>query len=130
MAAYEQQPIGPNKPAASLAAVAIGRSLSVTRGLDMIVAVVGLALFTPILLLTAAAIKLDSHGPIFVRETRFGSKNRRIKVLKFRFATAGAQGSYPRPTRVGMVLSDTGVAELPGLFSVLRGDLSIVATQD
>jgi lipopolysaccharide/colanic/teichoic acid biosynthesis glycosyltransferase len=121
MARYERRPIGPNGP------TTVERIRFVRRGLDVVIAATGLAVFAPILLLTAAAIKLDSHGPIFVRETRLRSKDVPVTVLRFRFATAGALSGYSRPTRVGSIFRDTGVSELPQLFNVLSGELSIVA---
>jgi polysaccharide biosynthesis protein PslA len=130
MTTQEQRWIGGNKPAAERVARPVGWRHFTARVLDILIAATGLALFAPILLLTAAAIKLDSQGPVFVRETRMASKNRRMKVLKFRLATGGPHRGYARATRIGDILRDTGVAELPALFNVLRGDLSIVGRQD
>lgn len=105
-----------------------GRRLS-----DIIAALIGLVLLAPIFLVTALAIKLGSRGPIFIHETLHGPDNRAIKVLKFRFVEASSVGikrNHRRPTQVGVVLGHTGIDQLPRLFNVLRGDLSIVGRQN
>ena len=96
------------------------------RLIDIIGAAGGLIFFGPMLLVVALAIKLDSRGPVFVRETQNGCKSRRIEVLKFRLVSSGAQGEqrYPRPTRIGHVLRGTRVDELPRLINNLRGEAS------
>ena len=98
------------------------------RGFDVIAAAAGLALLSPVLLASSIAIKLDSSGSIFSRETRYGYRNRPIQVLKFRTLTAGAEvgrGNL-RLTRIGRILRRSGVDNLPLLFNVLAGDMSIV----
>jgi lipopolysaccharide/colanic/teichoic acid biosynthesis glycosyltransferase len=82
----------------------------------------GVILLAPIFLVTAIAIKLESRGPIFIREPQFGRSNRVIQVLKFRFVRSG---SWQRPTRIGLVLGGTGLDQLPQLFNVLRGEMSL-----
>ena len=71
---------------------------------------------------------LASPGPALVRVKRYGYKNRPIEVLKFRLVDARTKGDRGRPrlTRVGRVLSQTGIDELPRLVDVLRGELSII----
>ena len=98
------------------------------RVFDIVAATMGLILFAPILLVTSIAIKLDSRGPIFIRETLYGCNNRAIQVLKFRLVTACAEAIRinPRATRVGRILRRAGIDELPQLFNVLRGEMSIV----
>jgi lipopolysaccharide/colanic/teichoic acid biosynthesis glycosyltransferase len=81
----------------------------------------------PIFLATAIAIKLNSRGPIFVREPQPGSSNRVIEVFKFRSVTSCAERSiWPRPTWIAQVLGDTGLSQLPHLFNVLRGEMSLI----
>jgi lipopolysaccharide/colanic/teichoic acid biosynthesis glycosyltransferase len=94
----------------------------------MAAATMGLILFSPLLLITSIAIKLDAPGPILVRETLYGYKNRPIQILGFRLVAAYAENdrTSSRLTRVGRILSQTGIDELPRLFNVLRGDMSIV----
>jgi Bacterial sugar transferase len=99
----------------------------IRRMLDFAGAATGLILFAPMFLVTAIAIKLDSGGPIFVRESMFGHRNRKILLFNFRFAIArGAGNTAARLTPIGQILSETGIDELPQLFNVLLGDLSIV----
>jgi polysaccharide biosynthesis protein PslA len=95
---------------------------------DIAVATIGLVLFSPLLFIACVAIKLDSPGPVLVRVKRYGYKNRPVQVLKFRLVdvrTKSGRGRLPL-TRVGRLLSQTGVDELPRLVNVLRGELSIV----
>ena len=97
------------------------------RVLDFAAAAMGVILLAPIFLITAIAIKLDSDGPIFAREPMFGHGNRRIQLLKFRMVSGYGDGNTPaRLTRLGRILCETGIDELPQLFNVLRGELSII----
>ena len=97
------------------------------RLVEIAAATVGLVLFSPLLLITIIAIKLDSPGPVLVRESRYGYRNRPIKFLRFRLVgPAEIDRSRPQLTRVGRILSQTGIDELPGLVNVLRGEMSIV----
>jgi lipopolysaccharide/colanic/teichoic acid biosynthesis glycosyltransferase len=97
------------------------------RMVDIAAATLGLLLFSPILLMASIAIKLDSRGPVLIRETRYGYKNRPIQLVRFRLVTACADnhGISPRLTRVGRIFDQTGIDELPQLFNVLRGQMSI-----
>jgi Undecaprenyl-phosphate glucose phosphotransferase len=103
---------------------------------DRIVGTLLLIAVSPILLLTAIAIKLDSRGPVFFRQKRYGFNNELIEVYKFRSmyvdqcdATASklATKDDPRITRVGRFIRKTSIDELPQLFNVVfKGDLSLV----
>jgi lipopolysaccharide/colanic/teichoic acid biosynthesis glycosyltransferase len=93
------------------------------RVFDLGAAATGVIVLAPIFLITAIAIKLGSDGQIFVRESKFGYGNRRIQLFKFRLMS-GCE-TPQRLTRVGQFLSETGIDELPRLFSVLRGELSV-----
>jgi lipopolysaccharide/colanic/teichoic acid biosynthesis glycosyltransferase len=86
----------------------------------------GVVLFAPILLLVSLAISLDSGGPIFIRNALPGFNNQAIRVLRFRVAFAAGNRINPRMTRVGQILSLTGIDELPQLINVVRGEMSIV----
>ncbi|MBV9754832.1 MAG: undecaprenyl-phosphate glucose phosphotransferase [Hyphomicrobiales bacterium] len=104
------------------------------RVFDIAAAGAGLLLLSPVLALVALAIKLDSRGPVFFRQTRHGYNNETIRVFKFRSMTTTEDGysfrqarrDDPRVTRVGQVLRRTNVDELPQLLNVLTGHMSIV----
>ncbi|HEV7372223.1 undecaprenyl-phosphate glucose phosphotransferase [Arenibaculum sp.] len=107
----------------------------VKRAEDAVLAVLMLAVCSPVLLLAAVAIKLDSPGPILFRQQRYGFNNRIIEVYKFRSMRHGgadradvpqARRGDPRVTRVGAWLRRTSVDELPQLFNVLRNEMSLV----
>lgn len=104
------------------------------RMLDVALATLGLLLLAPALLLIAAAIKLDSPGPVFYRQQRVGRHGRLFRIHKFRTmrhdpADSGPQitiGADPRITRVGAWLRRTKCDELAQLIDVLQGSMSIV----
>ena len=104
----------------------------VKRVIDIVAATVSLILFSPILLITSIAIKLDSQGPIFIREVRYGYNNRAIQVLKFRVATTCVEGSRitARVTQLGQMVRQSGIDELPQFLNVLRGEMSIVGRRN
>lgn len=104
------------------------------RLLDLFASVTGLALLSPLLVLIAIAIKLDSPGSVFFRGQRVGRGGRLFKIYKFRsmMADAAQKGpgittaGDPRITRVGEVLRRTKLDELPQLINVVRGEMSLV----
>ena len=104
------------------------------RALDIVVSVAGLLLLSPLLLITAVAIRLDSAGPTFFRQKRHGYNNEPIQVLKFRTMTVAESGDAfkqvtkgdPRITGIGSFLRRTNIDELPQLINVLLGEMSIV----
>jgi Undecaprenyl-phosphate glucose phosphotransferase len=108
--------------------------LAVKRLFDVVSASVGLIVLSPLFLTVSIAIKLDSRGPIFFRQTRHGFNNEPIRVLKFRSMTALEDGDQfkqavkddPRVTRIGRMLRRTNIDELPQLINVFQGDMSIV----
>lgn len=102
---------------------------------DKILAGLALLLLSPVMLLVALAIKLESRGPVFFRQHRYGFNNELINVYKFRSMYAEMNDSKavklvtrddPRVTRVGRFIRKTSLDELPQLFNVLRGELSLV----
>jgi Undecaprenyl-phosphate glucose phosphotransferase len=102
---------------------------------DRVLAAILIVLFAPILLLIAVAIKLDSRGPVFFRQKRYGFNNNPITVYKFRSMHVGAASddsvqqarrNDPRVTRVGAILRRTSLDELPQLFNVFSGEMSLV----
>jgi lipopolysaccharide/colanic/teichoic acid biosynthesis glycosyltransferase len=101
------------------------------RLFDVICSVLGLLLLSPLLLLAAAWIKLDSPGPALFRQTRVGRFGVLFTIHKFRTmrVEAGAAltvGADPRITRAGHLLRQTKLDELPQLWDVLRGAMSLV----
>lgn len=105
------------------------------RAEDCVLSTLILALIAPLMLMIAAAVKLDSPGPVFFRQKRLGFNNRLIEVLKFRTmrndmsdpnAERLATRNDARITRVGAFLRRTSLDELPQFINVLRGDMSIV----
>jgi lipopolysaccharide/colanic/teichoic acid biosynthesis glycosyltransferase len=104
------------------------------RAFDVAVAVTALVLTAPLFLLVAVLIKLDSPGPVFYRQVRVGRRRRRFLMWKFRkmYDDLPTQGPSltrrydARLTRVGRVLERTKLDELPQLFNVLAGDMSVV----
>jgi Undecaprenyl-phosphate glucose phosphotransferase len=102
---------------------------------DKIVGGIILILIAPILVVIALAIKLDSPGPVFFRQPREGFNNQLFRVFKFRTmyhersefdAISQASRHDPRVTRVGRILRRTSLDELPQLFNVMRGEMSLV----
>jgi len=102
---------------------------------DRIIAILGLVILSPLLLLTALIIKLTSRGPVLFRQERFGFNNVRISVLKFRSMhvdrqdPSGAERTTrgdPRVTLFGRIIRRLSIDELPQLYNVLTGEMSIV----
>jgi exopolysaccharide biosynthesis polyprenyl glycosylphosphotransferase len=109
------------------------RRAIVKRAQDIVFGAALLAAFALPMLLIAAAIKLDSRGPVLYRQRRHGFNNRIITVLKFRSmrhdpsaAFAQVIANDPRITRIGAWLRRTSLDELPQLINVLRGEMSLV----
>ena len=105
------------------------------RGVDVALAGVGLAVASPALAAAALAIKLDDRGPVFYRQRRVGQDGREFELLKLRTMVVGAEqqgAGYavnegdPRITRVGRLLRRMSIDEVPQLWNVVRGDMSIV----
>jgi Undecaprenyl-phosphate glucose phosphotransferase len=108
--------------------------LFIKRAIDIIIATIALIVLTPIFLVVAIAIKLGSPGPILFRQTRHGFNNEEIRVLKFRSMASMEDGDQfrqavendARVTRIGRIIRRTNIDELPQLFNVLHGEMSIV----
>ena len=119
-------------------------SANLKRAFDMIGSLAAILVLAPLMALIALAIKLTSPGPILFRQTRIGCEGSQFELLKFRTMFDGAdqmkqelralnetEGLFkltddPRVTRVGRVLRRTALDELPQLFNVLRGEMSLV----
>jgi lipopolysaccharide/colanic/teichoic acid biosynthesis glycosyltransferase len=106
----------------------------VKRLLDVFVALLGLIVLAPVFLAIAVAIKLESPGPAFFRQSRVGCHGRLFRIWKFRSMVADAESKGPkitsagdpRVTRVGRKLRRLKLDELPQLLNVLTGDMSLV----
>jgi Undecaprenyl-phosphate glucose phosphotransferase len=105
------------------------------RALDLTISTTGLVLFSPLFALLAILIKLDSKGPAFYRQERLGRDGKRFVQYKFRSMIKNAEEKTgpvfareddPRRTKVGVFLRRNNLDELPQLFNVLRGDMSLV----
>jgi lipopolysaccharide/colanic/teichoic acid biosynthesis glycosyltransferase len=120
------KPLGLPQPARS----AVGSVLK--RTLDAVVSAVVLVLLAPLIVLIAIAIKADSRGPVFYRCRRVGYRGHDFEMLKFRKMVHDASGpaltaaSDPRFTSMGRLLARTKVDELPQLWNVLKGQMSLV----
>jgi sugar transferase (PEP-CTERM system associated) len=109
-------------------------TLFVKRLLDLVVASAGLIAALPVMLLVALAVKLDSPGPVFFRQDRVGRGGREFTLWKFRSMRYDAEKggarwavrNDPRVTRVGRFIRKTRLDELPQLWNVLVGDMSLV----
>jgi len=120
-------------------------ALVVKRAMDVLGALVGLTLGAPVLALIALAVRLDSPGPVVFRQTRMGVDGKTFNMYKFRSMREGAETELeryrelneadgplfkirddPRLTRVGRFLRRTSLDELPQLWNVLRGEMSLV----
>ncbi len=103
--------------------------------LDFMAALAMLLLAAPLMAVIAVLVKLTSHGPVFYSQTRLGKRGRPFRIWKFRTMTHDcesvsgprwAAAADPRVTRVGHLLRRTHLDELPQLWNVLRGDMSLV----
>jgi Undecaprenyl-phosphate glucose phosphotransferase len=106
----------------------------VKRAVDLSIGVLALIFFTPIMALTALAIKFDGNGPIFFLQSRRGFNGRQFVMFKFRTMTVQENGDVirqatrndPRVTRIGKLLRAASIDELPQLLNVLQGEMSLV----
>jgi len=105
------------------------------RAFDIVFSLVGIIVFSPVMLATAIAIKLDSKGPVLFKQKRHGFNNEVIEVYKFRSMYADQSDptakktvtrNDPRVTRVGRFIRKTSIDELPQFFNSLFGSLSLV----
>src|SRR5581483_3567698 len=112
-----------------------GGGHALNRALDVALAGAGLLVSAPLLGLAALAVKLEDGGPVLYRQTRVGKDGVDFELLKLRTMVVGAERlgagfavdrGDPRITRVGRLLRRTSVDELPQLWNVLRGDMSVI----
>lgn len=105
------------------------------RAIDTVLSALALVILSPLLLLTALAVKLTSPGPVLFCQQRLGLHGKTFTIYKFRSMTDGAEhtgsGVYsakgdPRVTKLGKILRATSIDELPQLLNIIRGDMAIV----
>ena len=115
------------------------------RLFDIVASGCGLLVLSPVLLIVAIWIKLDSKGPVFYRQVRVGRHNKDFRIYKFRSMIPNAEAKLegllgknemegpafkikddPRITRVGRIIRKTSIDELPQLWNILKGDMSVV----
>jgi exopolysaccharide biosynthesis polyprenyl glycosylphosphotransferase len=132
-------------PVLSVPASADGPWLVAKRAVDVVGALVALVVLAPVLAAVAVAVKLNSPGPVLFSQVRYGRHRRRFRMYKFRTMVQDAEARQgqlegmndargpvfkirrdPRITRVGAFLRRTSLDELPQLWNVLRGDMSLV----
>ena len=120
--------------------------MSVKRVFDLVISTIGLIILSPIFLILAIIVKLDSKGPVFFAHTRYGKNGKKFKMYKFRTMYENAQDMIndctpeqmkewkenfklqddPRITKVGKFLRKTSLEELPQIVNIIKGDLSII----
>jgi lipopolysaccharide/colanic/teichoic acid biosynthesis glycosyltransferase len=107
----------------------------VNRAVDALTAALGLAVTSPLLAASAVAVKLEDGGPVLYRQVRVGKDGEDFELLKLRTMVVGAEkkgagfavdAGDSRITRVGRLLRRTSVDELPQLWNVLRGEMSLI----
>lgn len=112
-----------------------GANVAIKRAMDIVLSTVGLVALAPVLVVISALVKLSSRGPVFYRQERCSLDGRPFQMLKFRSMKPDAEAKTgavwtakndPRCTKIGAFLRKTNLDELPQLFNVLRGDMSLV----
>jgi lipopolysaccharide/colanic/teichoic acid biosynthesis glycosyltransferase len=118
------------------------RYLRAKRAIDLVLSLAAMPIVLPAIVVSAIAIRLDTPGPVFFVQDRVGQHGRRFRLIKLRTMVSNAEElkaqtldertvlfkslADPRITRVGRVLRKTSLDELPQLFNVIRGDMSLV----
>lgn len=107
----------------------------VKRGLDIFLSLIGICLLLPLLLLLSLAVKLDSKGPVLFQQKRIGKDKKEFYILKFRTMQIEAPKDMPTHllqhpdqyiTKIGKVLRRTSLDELPQMFNILKGEMSLI----
>jgi lipopolysaccharide/colanic/teichoic acid biosynthesis glycosyltransferase len=109
-------------------------SVIIKRLFDIVGAFLGLVILTPVYIVIAILVKMDSPGPVFFKGKRIGQHGKPFDLLKFRSMVPDAPnkgaaitaGDDPRITRIGRVLRKTKLDELPSFWNVLKGEMSLV----
>ncbi len=107
----------------------------IKRFFDFILSLLGIIIASPLMLIIALAIKLDSSGPVLFKQERLGKNTKVFEIYKFRSMCVGAEGMGSgvysgaddyRVTKVGKVIRATSLDEIPQLFNILKGDMSFI----
>ncbi len=107
----------------------------IKRLLDVIIATLAAIILSPLMFVTAMAVKLESDGPVIFKQERLGLNGKVFKIFKFRSMCQGAEhtgsGVYSgkdddRVTKVGKFIRATSIDELPQLFNIIKGDMSFI----
>ena len=111
-------------------------NLLLKRVFDFLLTLIGAIIISPVMLIIAILIKSSSKGPIFFVQERLGHRGKVFKIYKFRTMVVNAEHigtgiminekSDPRITKIGRFLRSTSLDELPQIFNVIRGDMSLV----
>lgn len=115
-------------------------NLTIKRGLDFILTLVGTIITSPVILVISILIKCTSKGPVFFKQERLGLHGRPFRIIKFRTMVVNAEHmgtgvvinekDDPRVTKIGRFLRSTSLDELPQVFNVLKGDMVCWWVQD
>ena len=109
--------------------------LIIKRSMDVFIGIMGLIMLSPLFLIVAALIKIDSRGPVFFSQERVGKNGRLFKIYKFRTMVIDAEKTTgpiwavendPRLTFIGRFLRDNKIDELPQLVNFVKGEMSMV----
>lgn len=105
----------------------------IKKGIDFLIALIGIIIASPILLIVALLIKIDSTGPVIFKQERLGVGGKPFSMYKFRSMVVDAEkgGVYSgkgdaRVTRVGKIIRATSIDELPQLVNILKGEMSFI----
>ena len=106
------------------------------RMMDIVLSLIAIVLFSPFMLITAIAIKVEDHGPVFYKQTRLTKDGKRFEIYKFRSMRTDAEkdgiarlstgDNDDRITKVGRFIRKVRIDEMPQLFNIIKGELSIV----
>lgn len=107
----------------------------IKRFCDLVLSLIGIIILSPIFLIVAVAIKIDSRGPVLFKQDRIGKDGKVFKIYKFRSMIVGAENTGsknysfkgdPRVTKVGKFIRATSIDELPQLINIIKGEMSII----
>lgn len=106
----------------------------IKRFLDLVLSLMALIILMPLMVIIAIAIKLDSKGPVFFLQERLGKNGKVFKIIKFRTMIIGAEKkglrisgkNDSRITKVGNLLRNTSLDEIPQLINIIKGEMSLV----